>query len=324
MKKFLKPAFLLFYLLMPVSFFFVGLLFAKLIDAGKGQMLAAGAIVLGYGVLFAGLAFVTSFIIVRYTKHRYVVIANIVLSVLLVSFLLYFRIQYKNRNSPKPAEHEMKAPKPTAPAEKGNLLVWSAIPKKKHLQNPENDMGLGFFTPNFYDNPLLYFYGNVNPEKSVMEHAPTDSIVFKRRGQGGFDIAQAPPWLVPEHMKLDYDMLYFEIAALGREFAEVVVNTQTRRTALVNKYGGKIIFWPAFLLQVHSVEFPPDSNEKVRARPFEQASEVNLPYSFLKPVSIKNEWMQVELWNDDFRPIGKGWIRWQRNGKLLIDYSLLS
>lgn len=323
MKKFFKPAFLLFYLLMPLSFFFVGLFFAKWIDAGKGQMLAAGAIVFGYGVLFAGLAFVASFIIVRYTRHQYVVIANIVLSILLISCVLYFRVQYKNRNKPAPTEHEKKAPKPTAPAENGTLLVWSDIPKKQ-FYSTESEMGLGFFVPNFHNDPVLYFYGNVNWEKSVREHSPVDSIVFKKTEHGGFDIAQAPPWLVSEHLKLDYDMLYFKTVALGSEFAEVVVNTQTQRTALVNRHDGKIMFWPTFLLRVHSVEFPPGSQEKIRARPFAQASEVTLPYSFLKPIFVKSEWMQVELWNDNFDKVGKGWIQWRRNGKLLITYSLLS
>lgn len=323
MKQFLKPAFLLFYLLMPVSFFFIGLLFAKWIDAGKGQMLAAGAIVLGYGVLFAVLALVASFIIVRYIKHRLVVITNIVLAVLLLSCLLYFRVQYNNRNKPEPVEEKTISPKPTAPAENRSLLVWSNIPNNPLLFT-EEELGIGFFTPNFYDSHVLYFYGNVNWEKSVMDHTPTDSIVFKKLEHGGFDIVQAPPWLVPEHLKLDYDLLHFKIVALGSEFAEVIVNSKTQRTAMVNKHDGKIVLWPEFLLSVHSVEFPPDSKEKVRARPFEQASEVNLPYSFLRPILIKEDWMRVELIDDDYKNVGKGWIRWKRNGKLLITYSLLS
>ena len=65
MKNFFKPARLAFYLLMLVGFFFLGLYFAALIDAGKGQGLAGGAIVLGYGILFGGVAFLASFFYCR-------------------------------------------------------------------------------------------------------------------------------------------------------------------------------------------------------------------------------------------------------------------
>ncbi len=323
MKKLLKPANLLFNLLMLLAFFLVGLLFAKWIDAGKGQMLAGGAIVLGYGVLFAGIAFIASFFIAYYAKHRAIVWANVALSVLLVTCFLYFRMQYQKRRQSQSIEQKERPMKPTAPADNEKILALAKVPKITSRPT-KKEPGLGFFTPNFHQRPILYFYGNINLEKSVMEHSPTDSIVFKPLEHGGFDIAEAPPWLVPEHMKLDYDLLYFQMVSLGREFVEVVVNTQTRQTAFVNKYDGKVMLWPEFLLKVHSVELPLDSKEKVRARPFEQAGEINTPYAFLRPILIKGDWMQVELWNDDFKKVGKGWIHWRHNENLLISYSLLS
>lgn len=306
-----------------LSFFVLGLLFAGWIEAGKGQMLAGGAIVLGYGVLFAGIAFVGSFFFTFYAKHRIIVIGNIILGLFLLASFGYFRYRFKQKQQERATQEQVRPKKPTAPANDGKVLAFNSTIQPK-LTHTEKSMGLGFFTPNFYDNPVLYFYGNPNLEKSVSDHTAMDSIVFKRLEQGGFEIAQAPPWLVPEHMKLDYDMLYFEVRSLGREFAEVTVNKQTQRTTYVNKHDGKIIYWPEFLINVHSVEFQSGSSQKVKARPFEASSDVPISFSFMHPVVVQNDWMQVELWNDNFDKVGKGWIRWRKDNQLLVVYSLLS
>jgi hypothetical protein len=187
-----------------------------------------------------------------------------------------------------------------------------------------HEMGLGMFTPNFYENKVLYFYGNLTQGKSVQEHMPTDSIMFKQLEYGGFDIATAPPWLVPDHLKLDYDMLYFKVKSISHDFIEVIVNTTNNQAAFVDRYSGKMQYWPEFLLGVHSVEFPEPSKHKIFVKPLDYAGTVTTPYSFMRPVKIQNEWMYVELQNNGFKEVAKGWIRWQKDGKLLIIYNLLS
>jgi len=97
MKKLFKPASLLFNLLTLLTFFFVGISFAKLIEAGKGQMLAAGATVLGYGVLFATITFIISFFMTYRLKHKLIVKLNIVFAILLIAFIGYFAYQYQLR-----------------------------------------------------------------------------------------------------------------------------------------------------------------------------------------------------------------------------------
>ena len=184
-------------------------------------------------------------------------------------------------------------------------------------------MGLGFFKPNFFDNPVLYFYGNPNFEKSLNDHYPTDSIVFTKRESGGFDIVQAPPWLLPAHLKLDYDILYFKIRALGTEFAEVIVNSTTHSTSYINVQQGKTILWPEFLLSVSTVEFIPNSNQEIKIKPLAQASSIERDFSFMKPVLIREEWMEVQLMDDDFSLVGYGWIRWRESERLLVTYNLL-
>jgi hypothetical protein len=44
----------------------------------------------------------------------------------------------------------------------------------------------------------------------------------------------------------------------------------------------------------------------------------------MRPLKIQYDWMFVTLIDDDFEEVGKGWIRWQKDGNMLITYNLLS
>jgi hypothetical protein len=55
--KMIKPFSLLYYILAFFTEFFVGVVIAGLLEAGKGQMLAAGTVVIGYGFMGAGIGF---------------------------------------------------------------------------------------------------------------------------------------------------------------------------------------------------------------------------------------------------------------------------
>jgi hypothetical protein len=157
-----------------------------------------------------------------------------------------------------------------------------------------------------------------------MDHAPYDSITFKRNKFNQFEIATAPPFLVPEYLKLDYDRLYFKVMSVSEDFIEVVVNKTNGQTSYVDRRAGRLIYWPEFLLSMHSVEFLSNSKEKVRERSFENSGEVNTPHQFMKAVQIKGDWMKVLLLNGNFKTVANGWIQWKREGKLLIMYNLLS
>jgi len=329
MKKLLKPASFAFYFLMLLVFFIVGIYVAKLIGAGKNQMLAGGAIVLGWGVMFAGGALLVSFFIVRYVSHKIIVRLNWILLVAIGILYGITHYQYLQREKQKEedAKKENFDPTPNVVTEPTALLVKKIAAEKDTYEKPliqDKEMGMGFFSPNHYENPTLYFYGNPNLEKSIVEHMPVDSITFKRNQYGQFEIATAPPWLVPDILKLDYDILYFRIKSITQEFVEVTVNTTNGQTSYVNRSDGKVAFWGDFLMRMNSVEFYPNSNEKVRDRPFSSSGVSNTPYEFMRAVRIQNDWMQVLLLDGDFKTVGKGWIQWKRDNKLLILYNLLS
>lgn len=325
-----KPYSFLMYFLAIIAFFFLGLVYAGITEAGKGQMLAGGAIVFFHGLIGAFIGLCLSIFIAIKAKRHVIIKINGLLTLIIVASFAYFYFDYQKRQREKlenqaPKKEQPTEPKPTDPASKAQEIEPLAMLTENEIEiQSESEMGLGMFTPNFYENKTLYFYENLTQGKSVQEHTPIDSITFKQHEYGGFDIATAPPWLVPDHLKLDYDMLYFKVKSISHDFIEVVVNTTNNQTSFVDRYAGKLQYWPEFLLGIHSVEFLQPTNYKVYVKPLDYAGTVATPYSFMRPIKIQNEWMYVELQGDDFKEVGKGWIRWTKDGNLLITYNLLS
>ena len=92
---------IVFYLLFFILGFFLGVQFANIIEAGKGQMLAGGAIVLGHGVVGAIIGLVFSiFISIMYkSKPKVIVLANKILAVAVFGFIIFFWVKYKIKES---------------------------------------------------------------------------------------------------------------------------------------------------------------------------------------------------------------------------------
>ena len=310
MKKLFKPACLFLYLLTIIVFFFIGTFYVGISGAAKNQGLAGGAIVLWYGLNYAFFAFLASLFLAYHASPGTIVRVNKILGItflVVISIFVYLFIQRKKA--------------------KAEPLTVSALHMNAHVADEFGEvdkMGMGFFSPDFINSSTLFFYSNPHHSKSVQEHPPVDSINFIRNERGSFDISYAPPWLQPEHLKLDYDLLYFKVRSLSRDFIEVMVNNTTQKTLFVSRYAGDLALWPEFLLGVHSVEFDSPTDHPVKIKPLDHASEVNIKFDFMHPLMIRDDWMFVELWNNDFKPVGNGWILWQKDGKLLIRYSLLS
>jgi len=320
-KEYFKLSNLLFYLLITFIAFFLGMLFAGITGAGKGQGLAGGAIVFGYGVISAGVSFVISIFLAQWFGSVIVIRLNKIMLVIVVVMMALLFYRYQTRHV---ANNQSLAPNinhlvPTAQA--ANYRAGKPALVRPTLN--KSVLGLGMVSPNIYENKDVLFYGNPNLEKAVSDHMPTDRLIFKR-SETGISIKYAPPWFVPAHMKMDYEILKLRLISISNDFIEVVVNERTGQKAYMDRSKNKLLFWPEFLLSVSSVE--PVSREKnpVRIKPLSHAGLVTKQYAFLKPLRVKREWMRVELLSDDFKSLGKGWIQWQENGKLLIKYSLLS
>ena len=299
-----------------LSVFLIAGWVAKLFGIGANQGLASGAIVLFrafiMGVLGLGLA------LIIYVKRKPLPLLKINLILLLILGLTILLLLVTPKKSSKPAK----------PFQDKASLELSYVdfndPEETHFYaKSEKKMGLGLFTPNFFENRVLYFYANLNLEKALDEHHPIDSITFKINEHNSYDIKTAPPWLKPEHLKMDYDMLFFKVLGITEEFVEVVVNTANIQTFFVSRYAGEIKYWPEFLLAVNSIEFNDLSDRKVHARHFESSSEINLVFEVMRAVQIKGDWAKVHLLDDSRIKLGTGWIRWRKCENLLVRYNLL-
>lgn len=302
-----------------VVFTVIGMFISGLSGAGDGQGLAAGAIVVGYGMMVGVGGIAVAIIILKTFSWDVIKKINLILGVvmLLLAAALYYRINTQ-------IEEEKKEPKPrdvTAPAEDAIMVpTTSAL----GAENPE--MSMGFFAPDFYQGGTLYFYGKPTQGKSVTEQVPWDSIVFKVSDMHQYEITYAPPFLNPSHLKLDYELLYFSLRSEGRDYAEIVLNEADGRTAYVDKFKGRIIYWPAFILSVNTVELKTDFPQPFKVKPLKHAGEVVLEkkYRFLRPDRVQGYWLEVSLLNDGFKSEGRAWIKWRNEDELLVTYNLLS
>ncbi|WP_191858863.1 hypothetical protein [Hanstruepera ponticola] len=94
MKRFIKPYSLLLYLLASITFFFLGMFYAGITDAAKGQGLAGGAIVFGYGIISAFFALLISIFLAYKASRKAILTVNKVLGLITAGFLLYFTWRY--------------------------------------------------------------------------------------------------------------------------------------------------------------------------------------------------------------------------------------
>lgn len=203
---------------------------------------------------------------------------------------------------------------------KRNLVQTLLLPE----QVGNSEIGIGFFKPNFYENPTLYFYGDINLEKGLIEHMPMDSLVFTQNQYGEISTSYAPPWLYPEHLKLDYGVMYFKVLGIGHDFVKVIANKANAQVSYVDKNHGQFISWPEFLMSINSVEFKEGSSGKVFSKPFEHAGEIAIEYAFIQPLMVHEEWLYGKFVDEQLKEKGKGWIMWRKGNKLYINYSLFS
>jgi hypothetical protein len=292
----------------------LGATFVGLTGIAEGQGLAGGAMVFSYGLGFAFFAFLVAIFLVSFLQVKTVVRINLIMFLALSVAIGILFLRNPNGETSHP-----ETPIPDSPKTEPTSMKLVNLPA-----NLNQNMGLGFFKPDFVNHQVLYFYGNLNFEKPISDHSPIDSIGFIKTEYGGYVISFAPPYFFPDHLKLDYDILLLKIISVGDDFVEVIVNKETQKTLFLNKYAGQNIYWPEFLLQVFDIEFLDEYPQQVKYKPLVHASEVNLAFSFMHPEMLQDKWMKVALYNDDNERVGDGWIQWRNDNELMISYSLLS
>ncbi|RMG24155.1 MAG: hypothetical protein D6730_13100 [Bacteroidetes bacterium] len=113
----LKPYSLLLYLLALIAAFLVGVSYAGIVDAGKGQGLAGGAIVLGYGVVAAAIGLLLALLLAYKAKRKTIFRLNILLTCCIAVCYLYLYLKFLERQrekaqTPQQTEQPQPATKP--------------------------------------------------------------------------------------------------------------------------------------------------------------------------------------------------------------------
>lgn len=194
-----------------------------------------------------------------------------------------------------------------------------------NLASAQQPLGEGIVKPPITAGATLYLYSGQLIDDLLHHAALKDSITFVQ-SQYNIEIGTAPPWFVPEIMKLDYDILQLRAITIARNWIEVIVNKQTGRTAWVDRNAVQYQSWPDFFLEVFSIELIEPAKNPLRLKPMEQAAiVVNPGRQSLRPVAVQGDWMKVSFVQDNPGSIPKlGWIRWKKGNQALITWSLLS
>ncbi len=247
--------------------FIAGLYIAKLTGAGKGQMLAGGAIVFFYGLVGSFIGLCSSLALSYFTNKKLIVRLNIVLLIGVIALVGMTKYLFDKRQQEKAKKENLHSPEPkkqtTQPFGSGSLNILSLFPTTSIMQKTckqeivcekrnsnQNEMGLSYFAPHLSYSSILQFVNNCNDTESQI----IDSIVCYKNSVGQLDIQEAPPWLYPSHLKLDYEILLFKIITNYGAYVENEVNKQNSASFCVPSDQGKIIYWPEFLLNVYSIE----------------------------------------------------------------------
>lgn len=99
--KMITPRSLLLYLVALVAFFFLGVTYAGITEAGKNQGLAAGAIVIGYGVIAALLGLVAALYAAYIASPKRVKWLTLICILIIGICYAYFHFQYMQRQKAK-------------------------------------------------------------------------------------------------------------------------------------------------------------------------------------------------------------------------------
>jgi len=150
-------------------------------------------------------------------------------------------------------------------------------------------------------------------------------------GEHFVGIETAPPWFVPEGLKLDYDLLWLRARTLTQAWIEVEVNASdprprsTPETAWIAREGVSFRPWAEFLLEVYSVEaLDPESNP-IRTNPHPDAEATGKSSGRpLRPLAVRGNWLRVEAADGTEANRATGWVRWRGDGVLLVSFSMLS
>lgn len=143
--NYFRPSKIVFYLLSILTFFFLGVIYVAITGAAKDQGLAGGAIVIGYGFMGAFIGLLISVILVRYLNNKSIIGANIAMLVIILGFILYFFLKFKEREKSKADRSELNPVRT-------EYLLAATKKNSPSVMEDQPPMGLGLNKPELLEN----------------------------------------------------------------------------------------------------------------------------------------------------------------------------
>jgi hypothetical protein len=184
-------------------------------------------------------------------------------------------------------------------------------------------LGVGIARVQPKPGAALRFYRHPGVGETPDTYPPADIVTFGA-GQPSVDIAEAPPWLVPEHLKMDYEIFHLRVVTLSAGWLEVIGNSTTGETYWVDRSEVEFVSWYEFLLSTPSIEAFDANANPIRARPLDAAPILSTARAALPPLAVQGDWLKVATGHLADRIQPEGWIRWRRGDRLLVTYNPLS
>lgn len=320
MKKFAIGFFLI------LSLMFIGFVaggtIAKYFFVKPGDGLAGAGTAAMLGFLGAGIGLVVSISLLRKLEEKTKSVLTAILFVISLILWGVFHHQYKQRQEERKKENAelFGDRKPSTIVAEVDAKPSPPSLDLKLADGTEMGMGIVSIAPE--DGKVLRFYSKPEHNQLPENLQSVDSLTFKD-AKYFIDIATAPPWFVPQYMKLDYGMLQLVALTVQKNWIEVIVNKTNGQTSWVYRPDVGYSTWSEFLLNVHSVELLNPTDFPPRIKPMDHASpdESVDANGIFHPISVKEDWLQVHPDKEVDHDI---WVRWKRDGTLLVKYSMLS
>ena len=251
----------------------------------------------------------------KYLKDQQIKIGTLIFLMLNTGLFLYFALR------PKPTNRIIK-PQTGFLYSNGQTQNFESKYWGQLTYNPINSgKGMGIAALKFDEAGSIPFFG-WNLKNEMAETIMVDSIILNRTLD---DLSYAPPWFAPHHYKPDYQVIHFKVLSITPHYFEIEVNKYNGQSNFIGKDKVDFISWPEYILRASSIEFTKHKNFDFYAKPLEHSDVRKIgSNNILRPLRIKNNWVQVSFTDEMTGQKMIGWAKWQDQRELLVSINLFS
>lgn len=194
------------------------------------------------------------------------------------------------------------------------------VPVTKQKPIIKDLVGIGMVKIPVQEENPLYLFASID---DVITGVPEDSLVFKWDGKSHL-IAHQPAELSPDALYPSYEICLQRALIIRDSAIGVLKSGRPDQVWWLHHEAVSFLPWDQFWPGVAAV-FPRDLEANpIVVSPNDSPDNIIDVHreDILRPVEIKESWMQVDIFNSEFDQTGTGWLKWRNEDELLISYDL--